>query len=73
MLPVSEPASTVHCDCAVQGENGWDLLRAVQEVKQLAQKAMEEESLLAAEAVEQRIKDVSLADSISQLFCLAGM
>lgn len=57
----------------MQGENGWDLLRAVQEVKQLAQKAMEEESLLAAEAVEQRIKDVSLADSISQLFCLAGM
>ncbi|EFN57451.1 hypothetical protein CHLNCDRAFT_142939 [Chlorella variabilis] len=45
-------------DWLERGENGWDLLRAVQEVKQLAQKAMEEESLLAAEAVEQRIKDV---------------
>jgi hypothetical protein len=44
----------------VQGERGWDLMAAIQDVKQRAQSGGEDGSLRAAEAVEQRLKDVSL-------------
>jgi hypothetical protein len=56
---------SVHTECAaamhvaaVQGDNGWDLLAAVQDVKKRAKAAQEGESFKAAEAVEARIKDV---------------
>lgn len=41
-----------------QGDRGWDLQAALADVKQRAQEAGSEESAKAAEAVEQRIKDV---------------
>ncbi|KAL4445829.1 hypothetical protein ABPG77_009028 [Micractinium sp. CCAP 211/92] len=41
-----------------QGDKGWDLLAALADVKQRARDAGNEESAKAAEAVEQRLKDV---------------
>jgi hypothetical protein len=50
----------LHASCAVlQGAHGWNLSTAVQEVKQRSQDNSDDASLRAAEAVEQRIKEVS--------------
>ncbi|KAL4859889.1 Histone-lysine N-methyltransferase [Chlorella vulgaris] len=49
----------LRASCAVlQGAHGWNLSTAVQEVKQRSQDNSDDASLRAAEAVEQRIKEV---------------
>lgn len=53
-----------------QGDKGWDLVAALADVKQRAQEAGNEESAKAADAVEQRIKDVSLCRA--QPGCVCG-
>ena len=50
--------SAVAC-IGLQGPNGWNLLAALQDVRQHVLKEEDEESRRAVEAVEQRVKDVS--------------